>query len=361
MTLFKNKNTWLWVIVVIVLLLLVFGMKKCENMPDCQTCGGCSCPSCISHNEIMDSAYKQNVESFVNTKLIDSQVNTMHDEMSHMDSQLLNMNKEMSKMNKQMQEMSTELNKKKSLTPTLTGHTDNIYHMTASPVITHRINDDKYEDDNMLSMPMHHNMPHVPSTPMHYNMPMHHNMPFNHNMRDLHEKVRELMEKMPKILNKCTPDLLQTIGTIAKLIESTDGKVHKLKSVEPTLTKEFKNLNEILECVDKSNLTCLETETRLPLSKMVCSNFDRMPVHELREHVENLEYVNEMFKSQRNNFRKLRDLFVVRMRDLVNSCDTRDPVKRDLQLRLISVMSHILHNLGYIFQDDTIAKQQKML
>ena len=81
----------------------------------------------------------------------------------------------------------------------------------------------------------------------------------------------------------------------------------------------------------------------------------------LKNQLENLEYVNEMLKSQKQNFRQLRDLFLVRMTDLVNSCDSSDPAKKQLQLQSINTISEILHTLGYIFQDDTLTMQEKML
>ena len=282
----------------------------------------------------------------------------------------------------------------KSHDSNLDGHSDNIHHVTAAPVnnvvsmhdlvikkpsvMKHMIDDDDDCNDNMLHDNMLHdnmlrdnmlrdNMLH--DNMLHDNMlrdnMLHDNM-LRDNMlpmilNDLEKKIGDLMMHLPQILDKCTPKVLQTLGKIHKLIRSTDGNVTKLKSVEPILTKEFNDLNKILIGINKNDVTCLENELHMNLTTKMCDHLNKTNVNELRNHVNTLEYVNEMLKSQKQNFRQLRDLFVTRMRDLVNTCDIHDPVKRELQLRSISTISEILHNLGYIFQDDTMLAQNRML
>ena len=390
MTFFKNNNTWLWVIVFIVLIIVVFGMKKSENMTsDCNVCGGfCTCPSCLAHKmDGFDNAFTTNKsEHFSNT--VNKQMDTMHKEMNTMDKQMNEMNTEMNKMNKQMDTMSNEMNAKKmtmhdmpmhdmpthdmpthdmptqkSHMNTVEGHTNNIHHVTAAKVTECK------EDE--IAIPTH-KLPFYRREPIHRE-PIHrepiypepiHREPIHHEpmyINKLHEMIKNLSHKAPEILDKCTPGLLQSLMSIAKLIGSTEGKLNKLKSVEPTLTKEFQNLNMLLLKLNKKDMMCLETETRIPLNNMMCEQLDRLDVSELQQHANDLDYVNEMLKSQKQNFRQMRDLFVVRLRDLVNQCDNKDPVKRNLQLHSINTISEILHSLGYIFQDDTLKSQEKLL
>ena len=375
MALFKNKNTWLWVIVFLVVLLLVVSMKKCENMTetyiDCQTCGSCkNCSACISHNETMDKAYYQTDlhENFANLPSLDSQMNIMHNEMNTLTNQMVQMEKEIKSME----------SSKKSKTSELPGHNDNVNLISAAPLMhkTHEEDeeDEECEDDNdknmvhkhgIHNMPVMHHMPKIDHMLDMYHMPLEPEpMRYRHHMNrldELKEKVGQLMERAPEILNKCSPGILQTIGSIAELIKTTDGKLHKLKSVEPSLTNEFHKLNQLLENLDSTNLTCVEKETHHPLKQMMCKTINDIPIEHLHRQLEDLEYVNEMFKSQKYNFRQLRDLFVIRLKELVESCDIKEPRRKHLQLRTIHTISEILNSLGYIFQDDTLKEQERML
>ena len=397
MTFFKNNNTWLWVIVFIVLIIVVFGMKKSENMTsDCNVCGGfCTCPSCRAHKmDLLDNAFVTDKKKSLSTTLdindfqldslmakpnehfsntVNQQMDAMHKEMNTVDKQMNLMNEEMNKMNKQMDTMSNEMNAKKmtmhdmptqkSHMNTVKGHTNNIHHVTAAKVTECK------EDEIAIpthKLPFYRREPIYPEPiypepiypePMVQHSSQHEPMHINR----LHEIAKNLSHKAPEILNKCTPGLLQSLMSIAKLIESTEYKVNKLKYVEPTLTKEFQNLNMLLRKLDNKNMMCLETETKFPLNKMMCEQLDRLDVSELQQHANDLDYVNEMLKSQKQNFRQMRDLFVVRLKDLVNQCDNKNPEKRRLQLHSINTISEILHSLGYIFQDDTLKSQEKML
>jgi len=329
MAVFKDKNTIVWIIVGLVLLLLVFRMNKSENMTDCQTCGGCqNCSACTYHYPLLDNAYDQKVENFVNT------VNNMQPKMNK------NMN---DKMYKEMNDKKPSLN--------LPGYTNNVNHMNAALL---------YENMPRENMEQRYIQPRYMHNPYVSESRLVPHEGRGYHMEEMKEMLRKLMNNMPMILNKCTPDVLKTLMNIGELVNSTDGKVCKLREVEPVLTTEFNNLNKLLENLDKKNLQCLETETHVPLTNMLCTGLNNMDTYELNKHVEFLEYVNEMLRSQKYNFRKLRDLHLERMRDLVNTCDMNDPEKRTLQLRLLSLVSHILHNVGYIFQDDTVEQQQRV-
>lgn len=354
MTFFKNNNTWLWVIVFIVLIIVVFGMKKSENFSsDCNVCGGfCTCPSCRAPGmDLLDKAYtNSNIEHFTNT--VDNQMDAMHTEMNLMDKQMNSMNEEMNAKKLVMNNMPTQ----KSHMNTVEGHTNNIHHVTAAKVT--ECNEDEIAiPTHKLNVGLGGLQYHSQYEPMVQRHSQHEPMHVNR----LHEMAMQLSHKAPEILNKCTPGLLQSLMGIAKLIGSTEGKVNKLKTVESALTREFSNLNMILERLDKKDMMCLETETNVPLNKIMCNQLDRYDVVELQQHANDLDYVNEMLKSQKQNFRQMRDLFVVRLKDLVNQCDNKDPEKRRLQLHSINTISEILHSLGYIFQDDTLESQEKML
>lgn len=334
MAFFKKNSTWLWLIVFIILIIIAFGMKKCENMTenltnDCNVCGGfCTCPSCLAHNSIFDDAFVSKVEHFA-----------------------------------------SPITKPEITLPPINGHTDNIYHATAAP-LSQNMTDEC--DEEVLSPPAPYidepcgeneievHMMHQPmKQPIHQSM--YHSMYSQYKLDKLKTLVMDLSKRAPEILNKCTPGLLQSLIKIAILIGKTNGNVNQLKLVEPSLTNEFNKLNMLLKNLNKNSLTCLETQTNIPLSNMMCKHLNNYDINELQRNVNDLEYVNEMLKSQKHNFRQMRDLLVVRMKNLVNKCDVKDPVKRNLQLHSIDVISQILHSLGYIFQDDTLKSQLKML
>jgi hypothetical protein len=318
MAFFKNNTTWLWVIVFIVLIILTFGMKKCENMKeymttDCNVCGGyCTCPSCLAQNSIFDDTFISHKEHFSNSPM------NMYKEMNVMDTQ-------------------------KSHMETVTGHSDNVHHVTAAPILDNNIYDECEDDNKIVYLPKPELQLVKPSQNVSTVQMYHQNR-----LDRLRNLAMDLSRNAPVILNKCTPGLLQSLVQIAK-------------SVEPTLTKEFHNLNLLLQKLNKSDMMCVEKQINVPLNKMMCNELNKYDLNELQNNVDDLEYVNEMLKSQKHNFRQMRDLLVVRMKDLVNNCDNIDPVKRKLQIHSINTISEILHSLGYIFQDDTLKSQQKML
>jgi len=158
----------------------------------------------------------------------------------------------------------------------------------------------------------------------------------------------QLLNKTPESLQKCTPALFKSAMTIMEMIGKTNGDLNNLKKIEPNLTTEMHNFNNLLSKLNKTNISCFEKETGQQLN--LCTPLEKMNTYELKKQVDNVGYLNELLKSQKNNLKDLHKLFITRLKDLVGQCDKSNPDKRKLQLELIQNVHEILNTMAYIFQ-----------
>jgi hypothetical protein len=380
MSFIKNNKTIVIILVVIMLVILVYLTNKSEHYSKSMdnVCGGfCTCPSCRANNSIFDNNFtcRNNTEHFPSDNYsVESKVNTLQQEIDVMRRQ---MNKDTLAIDKLEREIKShdnqnvDLDTQKSHMDRIKGHSDNIHHVTSGCVAgNYECESDEIAVPSsklhhlmptthampamdMFSMPTTHTMPTMPTTHTMPIMQTTHAMPTSvqHSYPQMLNEMypfHQLLNKTPESLQKCTPALFKSAMTIMEMIGKTNGDLNNLKKIEPNLTTEMHNFNNLLSKLNKTNISCFEKETGQQLN--LCTPLEKMNTYELKKQVDNVGYLNELLKSQKNNLKDLHKLFITRLKDLVGQCDKSNPDKRKLQLELIQNVHEILNTMAYIFQ-----------